>query len=70
MAGSRQYLAETITDADYGDDLALIINTPTYARSLLHNLEQAAYGIGFPLNANRTDYKCFKREGTISITGG
>ena len=28
---SRQYPAETITDADYADDLALLANTPTQA---------------------------------------
>ena len=33
------YLAEPITDADYADDIALPANTPTQAKSLLHNLE-------------------------------
>ena len=28
------------------DDLALLTNTPTQAKSLLHSLEQAARGIG------------------------
>ena len=26
-------------DADYADDIALLANTPTQAKSLLHNLE-------------------------------
>ena len=37
-ARSRQYTAETITDEDYQDDLALLVNTPTQAESLLHSL--------------------------------
>ena len=38
-ARSRQYLAETITDADYTDDLAFLANTPTQVESLLHSLD-------------------------------
>ena len=37
---------ETITDADYVDDLALLINTAAHVESLLDNLEQAARGNG------------------------
>ena len=39
---SRQYPAETITDADYADDLVLLANTLAQAESLLYSLEQAA----------------------------
>ena len=35
----RRYLAQTITDADYADDIALLANTPTLAETLLHSLE-------------------------------
>ena len=45
-ARSRQYPAEAITDADSADDLVLLANTSAQAESLLHNLEQAARGIG------------------------
>ena len=38
-ARSRQYPAETITGADYADDITLLANTPTQAES---QLEQAA----------------------------
>ena len=31
---------------DYADDIALLVNTPTQAESLLHSQEQAADGIG------------------------
>ena len=36
---SRQYHAETITDADYADDLVLLTNTPEQAKSLLLSLK-------------------------------
>ncbi len=57
---SRQYTAETTTDADYTNDLALLANTPSQAKSQLHNLEQAAGVIGFHVNANKTECICFK----------
>ena len=41
-ARSRRYPAQTITDADYADDIALLANTPVQAESLLHSLEKAA----------------------------
>ena len=46
----RRYLAEIVTDADDAHYIALLASTPTQAESLLHNLEQAAGGIG--LNAD------------------
>ena len=36
---SRRYPAKTITDADYADDIALLVNTPAQAETLLHGLE-------------------------------
>ena len=33
---SRRYSAETMTEADYADDLALIQNRPTQVESLWH----------------------------------
>ena len=33
---SRRYPAQTITDVDYTDDIALLTNTPVPAESLLH----------------------------------
>ena len=35
-AKSRQYLAETITDTDYTDDLTLLANTPGQAGGKKH----------------------------------
>ena len=43
---SRWYPAQTITDADYADDIALLANTPAQAETLLHSLERTAAGIG------------------------
>ena len=43
---SRIYPAQTITDADYADDIALIANTPAQAESGQQSLERAAGDIG------------------------
>ena len=66
---SRRYLAQSITDADYADDIALLANTPTQAESLLHSLERAAAGLGLGLdvNADKTEYMCFNQRVGISI---
>ena len=53
---SRRYSAHTITDADYADDITLLANTPTQAKSLLHSLERAAAGITILVNAHKTEY--------------
>ena len=36
---NRRYPAQTITDADYANDIALLANTPVQAEILLHSLE-------------------------------
>ena len=36
---SRRYPAQTIMDADYADDIALLVNAPAQAETLLHSLE-------------------------------
>ena len=66
---SRRYLAETMTDTNYADDLALFVNTPAQAESRLHNLEQAAGGIGFYVNANKTELICFKQVAISTLSG-
>ena len=58
---SRRYPAQTITDVDYADDIALLINTPAQAETLLHSLERAAGGIGPHVNANKTEYIGFNQ---------
>ena len=63
---SRMYPAKTITDADYADDIALLVNTPNQAEALLHSLERAAAGIGLHINAHKTEYMCYHQTGDIS----
>ena len=51
---SRRYPAQTIMDADYTDDIALLANSPTQAETLLHSLEGVAAGISLYINADKT----------------
>ena len=44
--------------------------SPTKADTLQHSLEQAAGGIGFHLNAHKTEYMCFNLRGDIYILRG
>ena len=67
---SRRYPAQTITDTDYADDIALLANTPAQAESLLHSLERAATGIGLHVIADKTEYRCFNQRGDISTLKG
>ena len=54
---NRRYPTQTITDADYANDIALQANTPAQAKTLLHSLEQAAGGIALHVNADKTEYR-------------
>ena len=67
---SQRYLTQTIIDADYTNDIVLLSNTPTQAKSLLHSTEQAASGIGFHVNANKIEYTCSNQRGNISTLNG
>ena len=51
---SRKYPAQTITDADYADEIALLANTPAQAESLLHGQERVVVAIGLHINADKT----------------
>ena len=51
---SRIYPEQTITDADYANDLELLANTPTQAETMLHSLERAVGKIGLHVNADKT----------------
>ena len=57
---SRQHSAQTITDADYADDIALQANTPTQAESLLRSLEQPAGCIGHHTNVEKNRVHVFQ----------
>ena len=67
---SRRYLTQTITDADYADNIALLANAHTQAETHLHSLERAAAGIGLHVNAHKTEYMCFNERGNISTLNG
>ena len=67
---SRKYPAQTIMDADYVDDIALLANTLAQAETLQHSLEWAAAGIGLHVNADKTEYMCFNQRGNISTLNG
>ena len=67
---SRRYLAQTMMDMDYADDIALLANIPAQPETLLHSLERAAAGIGFHVNADKTEYICFNQRSDISTLKG
>ena len=67
---SRKYPTQTITDADYQDDIALPANTPAQAETLLHCLEWAAAVIHLNVNADKTEYEWFNQRGAISTLIG
>ena len=62
---SRRYPAKTITEANYTDDIAILANAPAQAETLLYILERATAGIGFHVNACKTEYMCYNQTGDI-----
>ena len=58
-ARSRCDTAETITDANYADDQAVLTNTALQAECQLHKLEQTARSIGLYVNSNKAEFLCF-----------
>ena len=54
---SRKYPAKTNNNADYTNDIALLANAPAQAETLQHSQERTAAGIGFHVNAHKTEYK-------------
>ena len=67
---SRRYPAQTITNADYKDDIAPLVNAPAQTETQLHSLERAAASIGLHANAHETEYICFNQRGDISTLNG
>ena len=64
-----RYPAETMTDADNTDNLVLFENILGQDESLFQSLQQAAGGIRFCVNANKTESMCFEQEGAITLGG-
>ena len=50
---NRREPAQTVTVADYADDIKLLANTPAQAEYLRHCLKRAAAGIGLHVNAHK-----------------
>ena len=63
---TKLYPAETVTDADYENDLALLAHVPAQAESLLYNQEKAARGIGLYHNLDKIETMCFNQDCSIS----
>ena len=70
IAKERRYPAQTITDVDYADDIGLLANTPAQIETLPHCLERAVAGIGFHVNADKTEYMRFNQRDDISTLKG
>ena len=66
----RNYPAQTIADADYADDIALLANTPAQAETLQHSLERAVANVGLHVYAEKMEYVCFNQRGDISTLNG
>ena len=64
---SRRYPAQIITDVNYADDVALLVNTPAQAETLLQSQELAAAGIALHVNTHKMEYMCFNEGCDISI---
>ena len=69
-ARSRRHPVETITDADYADDLALFADTIDEATKLLHSLENASENVGLYVNAKKTEFMPFNQEGNMQTVRG
>ena len=67
---SKSYPAQTITDADNADDIALLASTSSLAETLLHSLERVATSIYLHINADKTEYMCFNQRVDISTLNG
>ena len=65
-----KYSAQTITDADYADDIAFLENAPAQVKTLLQSLEREAADIGVHMNAHKSEYMYFNQTGYISTLNG
>ena len=62
---NRRYPAKTITDADYADDIAILVNTPNQVETLLHSLERATAGVGLHVNAHNLNTCAIIKQATF-----
>ena len=66
-ARSKQYPTQTITDANYADEIAQLSNSTAQTESQLHSLEKAAGSIDLHVNTDKTEYMYFKIKQEISL---
>ena len=66
---TKKLPTQTITDADYADDMTYLANTPAQAETLLRRLERTAASIDPHVNAHKTEYRQNQR-GNISTLSG
>ena len=59
-----------MTDADYANDLGILININVPGWSLLQSQEQAVGSIDFNENVKKTEYMAFKQKRAISTLSG
>ena len=52
-------------DVNYADNLVFLANIPAQADSLIYKLEQAARGVGFNVNLDKTDSMYVKQDGAF-----
>ena len=64
---SRRYPLESMTDTDYTNDIALLANK--HVQTLLLSQEQAARGISLYMNADKTEFLCFKQVAISTFSG-
>ena len=60
---------ETMTDAEYAGNLALLSNSPVQSESLLHSLGQVTGGISSNVNSNKTEFIYFKQRAISTLNG-
>ena len=67
---SKRYPTQTITGANYIDDIALLADSNAQAETLLHNQGRTAGGCGLYVKANKKKYMWFNQRGDISKLKG
>ena len=64
---SIRYPDVHITDIDYADDIAVIINSLIDENKLLHKFEDTAKDIGLHIKSYKTEYMCLNHENQINM---
>ena len=65
--GENTYPAQTITNANYAGNIALLVNSPAQAETLVHSLEWEPAGIGVHVNAYKMKYMCCNQSSSLKL---